>query len=111
MVKDGPKAKPTAARFALASNIKHLMDTYSKGFAVGISPSELQKGSGVNAKTIRRVINPYSDTGPSLETIDALADFFHVQSWELLVPRPSVLQGTAAGPAVPAHPTALSKRK
>lgn len=91
------KAKPTVARFALASNVKHLMDNYSKGFAVGLSPVELGKGCGVDAKTIRRIINPYSDTGPSLESIDLIASFFQVESWELLRPRTPVIATVLAG--------------
>lgn len=86
------RGKPTRARFALASNVKHLMDNYSKGFAVGLSPVELEKGSGVSAKTIRRIIDPYSDTGPNLETIDQIAAFFHVDAWELLRTRTPSLQ-------------------
>lgn len=111
MAAEGSRGRPTAARFALAANVKHLMDTYSKGFAVGISPSELQKGSGVSAKTIRRIINPYSDTGPSLGTIDALAEFFRVHSWELLLPRASVPLNTAQTPVSPAPHVANTRRK
>lgn len=92
MAEEPVKGKPTAARFALAANVKHLMDSYSKGFAVGLSPVELEKGCGVSAKTIRRIINPYSDTGPSLESIDQIAAFFHVEAWELLRPRTPMLQ-------------------
>jgi hypothetical protein len=91
MGSDEPKTKPTRARFALAANVKHLMDNYSKGFAVGLTPVELEKGSGVSAKTIRRIIDPYSDTGPNLETIDQIAAFFRLESWELLRPRPPAL--------------------
>lgn len=84
------------ARFALASNLRHLMENYSKGFAVGLSPVELEKGCGVSAKTIRRIINPYSDTGPNLESIDQIAAFFRVDSWELLRPRIPALADTGA---------------
>lgn len=98
MTVSDPKAKPTVARFALAVNVKHLMENYSTGFSVGISPSDLQKGCGVSSKTIRRIINPYSDTGPSLESIDAIAKFFRVESWELLIPRPPLLQRADAQP-------------
>lgn len=88
--------RTTVARFALASNVKHLMDNYSKGFEVGLSPVELEKGCGVSAKTIRRIINPYSDTGPNLESIDLIAAFFHVESWELLRPRTPALANVEA---------------
>lgn len=99
-----PRGKPTIARFALAANVKHLMENYSTGFSIGISPSELQKGCGVSSKTIRRIINPYSDTGPSLESIDAIALFFKVESWELLMPRPPLLQTLDAQPPRPGAP-------
>lgn len=83
---------PTEARFALASNVKHLMQVYSKGFGVGISAIELEKGCGVSHKTIKRIIDPYSDTGPNLDSIDRIAAFFRVETWELLRPRPPMLQ-------------------
>lgn len=95
---DQPKGKPTSARFALAANVKALMDSYSKGFEVGLSPSELERGCGVSAKTIRRIINPYSDTGPNLESIDQIAMFFRVEPWELLRPRPAMLQSNNVSP-------------
>lgn len=101
------KAKPTVARFALASNVRHLMETYSKGFAVGLSPVELAKGCGVSAKTIRRIVNPYSDTGPGLESIDLIAAFFRVEAWELLMPRASALQRTEAEVTRPPKPSKL----
>jgi transcriptional regulator with XRE-family HTH domain len=85
------------------------MDNYSKGFAVGITPTELEKGSGVSSKTIRRIINPYSDTGPSLESIDALASFFQIEAWELLRPRPATLQ--RIDPQPPPSPRALANNK
>lgn len=104
----GQKAKPTVARFALAANVKHLMVAYSKGFEVGLSPVELAKGCGVSAKTIHRIINPYSDTGPGLESIDLIAAFFRVESWELLRPRPSLVVSGVAEVTPPPKP---SKRR
>ena len=98
MAGDDGKSKPTRARFALASNVKHLMNSYSKGFEVGLTPSELEKGCGVSAKTIRRIIDPYSDTGPNLETIDQIASFFGVDAWELLRTRSSALQNPSPAP-------------
>lgn len=85
------RAKPTRARFALAANVKHLMDNYSKGFEVGLTPPQLEKGCGVSAKTIRRILDPYSDHSPALDNIDRIAEFFAVPSWELLRPRPPVI--------------------
>jgi hypothetical protein len=101
---DEAKAKPTRARFALAANVKHLMDNYSKGFAVGLTPVELEKGCGVSAKTIRRIIDPYSDTGPNLETIDQIAIFFRIEAWELLRPRPPALAAPWAEVTGPQKP-------
>lgn len=99
------KAKPTVARFALASNVRHLMESYSKGFAVGLTPVELAKGCGVSAKTIRRIVNPYSDTGPALESIDLIAAFFRVEAWELLMPRAPALQRNEAEVTHPPKPS------
>lgn len=104
----GPK--PTAARFALAVNVKYLMETYSKGFGVGISASELEQGCGVSAKTIRRIVNPYSDTGPNLETIDQLAAFFRVEAWQLLKAQ-AALQSNIAVPSTTKSPPAVAKRR
>jgi hypothetical protein len=85
--RDSGEPKPTIARFALAYNLKALMDNYAEGFARGIKSRQLAKLAGVSYKTIDRMLNPYTDTGPSLESIDSLAAFFRVQTWELLVPR------------------------
>lgn len=81
------------------------MDNYSKGFAVGLTPPELEKGSGVSAKTIRRILDPYSDTGPNLETIDQLAAFFRVEPWEIIRPRPPALQAPWAEVTTPPKPS------
>ena len=97
----GREPKPTKARFALAANVRHLMDSYSKGFDVGLSPAELERGCGVSHKTIKRIIDPYSDTGPSLDSIDRIALFFRVEPWELLRARPPMLQSNGAEVTVP----------
>lgn len=90
--KKGPP-KPTPARFALAGNLRELMDLYNKGFGTGVSATEVQKGSGVHAKTVRRILDPYNAISPNLETIDALAAFFRVDSWEMIQPRPAAISG------------------
>lgn len=112
MAGDGGRAKPTKARFALASNVRHLMDNYSKGFEVGLNPPELEKGCGVSAKTIRRIIDPYSDHTPNLDNIDRLAEFFGVATWELLRPRPPVLhaEDVAVAPTPAKPPNSRGKR-
>lgn len=105
----GKAVQPTEARAALAENLKHLMSTYQKGFAVGLTPVELQKGSGVSAKTIRRMIDPYADTGPTLGNIDAIAEFFRVQTWELLRRRSPLLQ--ISDPQPPSPPAPRNNRR
>lgn len=87
-VKEKPASpRPTKARFALAENVKELMRLYNKGFGTGIEPVELAEGSGISAKTIRRVLNPYDEHVPNLETIDALAAFFRISADDLIKPR------------------------
>lgn len=90
-VREG-KPKPTKARFALAHNVKILMENYRQGFKVGISSREIaQKTSGaLSYKTIDRIKNPYAEQIPNLESLDELASFFGVEVYELLVPRQSV---------------------
>jgi hypothetical protein len=110
----GPK--PTVARFALAANLKTLMEGYPLGFKRGIKSRELAGQAGVSYKTIDRMLNPYEDTGPSLESIDSVAAFFRVQTWELLVPRskPPALVGTerqAAGSHIEIPTNAKAKRR
>jgi transcriptional regulator with XRE-family HTH domain len=104
MAKEG-EPKPTKARFALAANVRHLMDAYSKGFEVGLTPAELEKGCGVSHKTIKRIIDPYSDTGPSLDSIDRIAAFFRVEPWELLRTRPPMLHSNGAEVTAPIKPS------
>jgi transcriptional regulator with XRE-family HTH domain len=112
--KGGPK--PTIARFALAANLKTLMDGYPLGFKRGIKSRELAGQAGVSYKTIDRMLNPYEDTGPSLESIDSVAAFFRVQTWELLVPRSKLpaLVGTerqATGSHIEIPTNAKAKRR
>ena len=99
--------KPTPARMALAANVKHLMDNYPKGFDKGITAPELEKGCGISAKTIRRIINPYEDIDPRLGTLDAIAWFFQVPTAELIRPRDLLHRTEPPNP----RPTAPVKRK
>lgn len=78
--------KPTRARLALASNVRQLMENYSSGFTRGISSRELAKQIPVSYKTIDRIKKPDSEIEPNLETLDAIADFFGVETWQLLLP-------------------------
>ena len=79
--------KPTEARFALSRNLRFLMENYTEGFKRGISSRELEKRCGVSYKTIDRMLNPYEKHGPNLDSMDPVAHFFRVPTWELLVPR------------------------
>lgn len=85
--------KPTDARFALAANLKELMARYNKGFGTGITPAQVEEGTGISYKTVKRILDPYSDISPNLETIDTLAAFFRIPSSELLQPRGSKVSG------------------
>ena len=82
------KAKPTASRFAVAANVKHLMENYQEGFQRGLTTRRLEKKCGVSYKTLDRLLDPYADTGPSLDTLDAIARFFGLETYELLKPHP-----------------------
>jgi hypothetical protein len=113
---EAPKGppKPTKARFALASNVKDLMASYNKGFAVGIEPVELAQGAGLSAKTVRRLLDPFNDKSPNLDTIDAVAAFFRMGSWDLLKPRdksPAVSGVERRTPVKPAYSVAQVKEK
>lgn len=85
---EGQKSpKPTAARFALAENLKLLMaagghkaeDVASKLRAMGYED--------FSYKTIERMCNPYYPSSPNLASIEAVADFFRVELHTLLVRR------------------------
>ena len=91
MAEGNDRTKPTEARFALAENVKHLMATYQRGFAVGLNAPSLEKElkGGVSAKTIKRMLDPYSPVSPNLDNVDLVANFFGVPTWELLRRRPA----------------------
>lgn len=76
------KGKPTEARFAVAENLAYLMEHYQLG--EGIDPTGIEERGGPSAKTIRRLLKPYTDTGPSLDTLDEVASFFGIETWKLL---------------------------
>lgn len=111
---EGPP-KPTRARFALAANLKELMARHDKGFGFGMTAPELEQGimtylgAKLSAKTINRVLDPYSDNSPNLETIDLLAEFFRIPSSELLSPRPAKVAGRED--QTPVSPAAQQKKK
>ena len=103
--------KPTPARFALAANLKELMDGYRLGFVTGINAPLLEKGCGVSAKSIRRMLDPYEEVSPGLDNIDTLSHFFGISTWELLKPRErqTAISGKAKQtPEKPAHSSAAA---
>lgn len=98
----GSKGKPTQARFAIAQNVNFLMENYLGGFQRGIKSRELGKRCGVSYKTIDRLVDPYNDINPNLDTLDALARFFGLETWQLLKPNPLLRSGSDdPNPVVP----------
>lgn len=95
--------KPTKARFALAANLKELMAGYQHGWLRGITPVQLEEGSGISAKTIRRLLDPYNDISPNLDTLDAIAAIFNVETGDLL--KPQQFQPRVQGKEKPKNPT------
>ena len=76
--------KPTPARMALASNLRHLMAAYQLGR--GISSRGIASHTGLSYKTVDRMLDPYHDVSPNLASLDELAAFFRVESWQLIQP-------------------------
>lgn len=113
-LRKGPP-KPTAARRALAINLKHLRLNYQHGFLKGLTPEQLAEGlnQALSAKTIRRLEDQFNDTSPNLDTIDILAHFFGAQSWDLIQPQASasIVSGRERHtPHQPAHSATAKKR-
>lgn len=92
MKEDEERIRPSPARLALAENLAHLMAHYLAGFAVGIKAPELAKATGINARTIKRMLDPYSVHSTRLDSMDAVAGFFRVETWQLLRPLPKAIQ-------------------
>ena len=82
------KGKPSVSRLAVAANVRHLMDHHQEGFQRGLTTRRLERKCGVSYKTLDRLLDPYADTGPSLDTLDSLARFFGLETYELLKPHP-----------------------
>lgn len=91
---------PTPARLALAENVAHLMAHYLAGFAVGIKPPELAKQTGINARTIKRMLDPYSGHSTTLDSMDAVASFFRIETWQLLRPMAKTVQPHGVEPSI-----------
>lgn len=83
--------EPTKARIAVAENVDHLMKHYQHGFNVGIDANQLSKRIGIHAKTIKRLLNPRSGISVTLVTLDAIASFFQIETWQLLQPKPKTI--------------------
>ena len=94
----GSKGKPTQARFAIAQNVRYLMEHHREGYAVGLSSRQLEARCGVSYKTIDRLTDPYNDINPNLDTLDAIALFFGIETWQLLKPNP-LLQSSTKPPS------------
>lgn len=93
--------KPTRARFAVAENLKRLMAEYRNpdSGVKGIGSRELaRKAPKISYKTIDRMLDPYHPTSPNLDSMDAVAHVFKLDTFELLVRRP-MLQGSEPRPA------------
>ena len=101
----GSRAKPTQARFAIAQNVRYLMDHHREGYAIGLSSRKLEARCGVSYKTIDRLTDPYNDINPNLDTLDAIAVFFGIETWQLLKANPLLQRSTAqTSPAAPKRP-------
>lgn len=90
------------------------MQGYQLGFLTGINPPQLEQGCGVSAKTILRILDPYSDVSPRLDNLDTLAAFFGLATWELLKPRdpkPAISGRERQTPAKPANSHAAVHQK
>lgn len=101
---EGPP-KPTLARFAVAENLKRYMVSYrdpKTGDRVLVgkdgqpSSRALAKlAPGVSYKTIDRMLDPYHDSSPNLDSLDVVATFFGIHTFQLLMRIPAI-QGTEA---------------
>lgn len=89
---EGPP-KPTPARLAIAENLKKLMGEYvTETGKEGLSSRDLaSRASGVSYKTIQRLLNPNFPASPTLDSLDAVADFFRIETFKLLVLRRNIL--------------------
>lgn len=81
-----------SAATALADNLKRLME------AEGFTQAELAKRADIAQKTVSDVLNfgKTHNKYPSLRTIEAVANVFHIDAWQLQVPEAPVelLKGT-----------------
>lgn len=82
--------KPTPARFAVAENLRRLMREYRdpESGVKGLSSRQLAaKAPQVSYKTIDRLLDPYHDSSPRLDSLDAIAHFFEIDTFQLMLPQ------------------------
>lgn len=93
--KKGPP-KPTPARIAIAENLRKLMAEYVTDTGQeGISPRELEAlAPWVSYKTVQRLLDPYHEVSPKLESLDDIAHFFGVDTFKLMVRRKTAISGS-----------------
>ncbi|MGH8073682.1 MAG: helix-turn-helix domain-containing protein [Lysobacter sp.] len=67
---------------ALAGNLKRLMDHHE------LSQAQLSKKAGVGQSTLSNLLDSSSplEINPRADTIERLADYFGIPSWQLLIP-------------------------
>lgn len=82
--------RPTAARFALADNVKRLMAAGPYEDAQVAAALREMGYEDFSYKTIERMKNPYHDSSPNLASIEAVARFFRLDAYKLLIPRAMV---------------------
>lgn len=68
------------SREAIANNVKRLMDHH------GHNQTALAKKSGVSQRTISNVIRPDSAGSLTLESMDAIARAYGLQTWHIMLP-------------------------
>lgn len=84
--------KPTPARFAIAENLRQLMEIHQFR-----TPREVEAASGVSYKTVQRLLKPYDKHSPNLDSLDQIAYFFKLDTFKLLVRRTKLLGTLTSG--------------
>lgn len=109
---EGSKSpKPTDARFALAENVKRLLEVTgqdAKSVETGLRAMGYEDFS---YKTVERMCNPYYDSPPNLGSIEAVADFFRTTPSKLLERRPFIRGSEPRRPEPPVEPAAPRQKK
>ncbi|WP_196799372.1 helix-turn-helix domain-containing protein [Thioalkalivibrio sp. ALgr3] len=67
-------------RKALANNLHLLMQHHDH------SQAFLQQKTGVSQRTVSNLLNPDSPHAPTITKINAVADYYGLKGWQLLVP-------------------------